>query len=148
MESLSLPGFRHTFPLQVRWSDMDSLGHVNNARFLTYIEDARIDYTQTLHLRDLHPDRPGLIIAKIVIDFRHPLFVGEEVVVFSRCARLGSRSFDMEQTVTRRKDDDLQIIAQATATVVVYDYATSKSMPIPEHWRTVIKDYEVSAPNE
>ena len=149
MQSITLPeGFRHTFPMQVRWSDMDALGHVNNARFLTYIEDARLNYINTLGLRDHRPDRPGLIIAKIVIDFRQPLFTHDQVTIFSRCARLGKSSFDMEQWITRRRDDELQIVAQATATVVVYDYIASKSAPIPDDWRTLVKTYEVAAPSE
>ena len=148
MESFSLPGFRHAFSIQVRWSDMDSLGHVNNARFLTYIEDARLNYIQTLQLRDARPDRPGLIIAKIVIDFRQPLFVNDEVVLFSRCVRLGKSSFDMEQWIMRRKDGDFQIIAQATVTVVVYDYSVNHSAPIPDDWRTRIKAYEIAPPSE
>jgi len=146
MESLS--GFRHAFPLQVRWSDMDAFGHVNNARFLTYMEDARFSYITTLGLRDNRPDRPGLILAKIVIDFRQPLFAKDEVILYSRCSRLGGRSFDMEQWITRRKEAELEIVAQATVTVVVYDYAANKSAPIPDEWRTLVKVYEVVAPAE
>ena len=144
----SLAAFRHTFPVQVRWSDMDSLGHVNNARFLTYIEDARLNYIQTLGLRDQRPDRPGLIIARIAIDFRQPLFAGDEVILYSRCSRLGRSSFDMEQWIMRRKQDEDQIIAQASATVVVYDYAASKSAPISDEWRALVKAYEITPPGE
>jgi acyl-CoA thioester hydrolase len=144
----SLPGFRHSFPLQVRWSDMDAFGHVNNARFLTYMEDARFSYINTLGLRDSRPDRPGLIIAKIVIDFRQPLFISDEVIVCSRCVRLGKSSFDMDQWLARRRDGDLQIVAQATATVVVYDYTANHSAPIPDEWRALVKVYEITPPSE
>ncbi len=144
----SLPGFRHSFPLQVRWSDMDSLGHVNNARFLTYSEDARFSYIHGAGLRAVRPDRPGLIIAKIVIEFRQPLLISDDVIICTRCVRLGKSSLDMEHWVTRRKDGDLQIVAQATATIVIYDYDANKSTPIPDDWRALIKAYEIVAPSE
>ncbi|MEO8397725.1 MAG: thioesterase family protein, partial [Chloroflexota bacterium] len=62
--------------------------------------------------------------------------------------RLGKSSLDMEHWVTRRKNDDLQIVAQATATIVIYDYDAQKSTPIPDDWRALVKAYEVVAPSE
>jgi acyl-CoA thioester hydrolase len=148
MESLVLPGFRHHFPLQVRWGDMDALGHVNNAVFLTYLETARLNYVQTLGLRDGRADRPGLILAKIVIEFKTPLFAADDVHVFTRVTRLGGRSFETEQVIARLKAGRLDTAAQAATTVVVYDYAAGKSTPIPDEWRALVKAYEVAPPQE
>ena len=149
MDSIIPPeGFRHHYPLQVRWSDMDALGHVNNARFLTYFEQARINYVRGLRLWDGIPDKLGLIIARVEIDFKLPLFAGDDVHVFTRCARLGNRSLDTEQVVARRKDNQLEVVARGLITIVVYDYRANQSAPIPAEWRNLVKAYEVTPPNE
>jgi len=48
----------------------------------------------------------------------------------------------------RRKDEQLELAAQATVTIVVYDYTSNQSTPIPEEWRATIKQYEPAAPSE
>lgn len=145
-ETITPPdGFRHHLAVQVRWGDMDAFGHVNNAVYLTYLEMARIDYATSLWQRSLEN---GLIIARVAIDFKLPLFVGDDVHVFTRVSRLGGRSFDTEQWIMRRKDGQLELAAQATVTIVVYDYTSSQSVPIPDAWRARIKQYEPVAPSE
>lgn len=135
-------GFRHHVPIQVRWSDMDALGHVNNARFLTYCEQARIDYFVALTLWSGEQDKIGLIVAKIVLDYKLPLRFGDDVHVFTRCSRLGNRSLDTEQLVVRVKEGQTEVAAVGTITGVVYDYVQNQSAPIPEAWRARILDYE------
>ena len=138
-------GFRHHLAVQVRWGDMDSFGHVNNAVYLTYLEMARIDYATSLWQRSLEN---GLIIARVAIDFKLPLFVGDDVHVFTRTSRLGKRSFDTEQLIMRRKDGQTELAAQATVTIVVYDYTSNQSTAIPDEWRALIKQYEPAPPGE
>lgn len=131
-------GFRHHTPIQVRWADMDALGHVNNATYLTYLEQARIGYFNALGLWDGSMDKLGLIMARVVLDYRVPLVASDEVHVFTRCARLGGKSFDTEQVIARRAKDGsggIEIAAQGTITVVVFDYAANQSAPIPQAWR-------------
>jgi acyl-CoA thioester hydrolase len=149
MDSIIPPqGFRHHYPLQVRWSDMDALGHVNNARFLTYMEQARIHYISGIRLWDGVGDKLGLIIARVEIDFRLPLFATDDVHIFTRCVRLGNRSLATEQLVARRKGDQYEIAAQGMITIVVYDYTANQSAPIPPAWRALVKEYEPVPPEE
>jgi acyl-CoA thioester hydrolase len=146
MDSLVYPeGFRHHFPVQVRWGDMDAFGHVNNAKYLTYLEMARIDYSTSLWQRSRER---GLIIAKIGIDYKLPLFAGDDVHVFTRTVRIGNRSFETEQWIMRRQEGELQIAAQAFVTIVVYDYSANQSAPIPDAWRAAIRAFESRAPSE
>ena len=149
MTSITPPqGFRHTQPIQVRWGDMDALGHVNNATFLTYLEQARINYVREIQLWQGDGDGIGLIMARCVIDYKLPLFAGDDVYVFTRCARLGNRSFDTAQWIMRLKDEQLELAAQATVTGVVYDYRAGKSTLMPDEWRAKIKAYEPTPPEE
>lgn len=141
--SLAPPdGFRHHIPIVVRWADMDALGHVNNAKFLTYLEQARIDYFNTLKLWDGNLSTLGLIMARVALDYKLPLSAGDDVHVFTRCSRFGNRSLDTEQVILRVKDEQTEIAAQGTITAVVYNYQQNKSAPIPADWRARILEYE------
>ncbi len=93
MTTITAPeGFRHQYAIQVRWGDMDALGHVNNAVYLTYLEQARVDYTRReLKLWDGAAGKIGLIMARVEIDFKLPLFAGDDVHVFTRMVRLGQK---------------------------------------------------------
>ncbi len=147
MESITPPqGFRHQAAIQVRWGDMDALGHVNNAVFLTYMEQARSLYVSDLDLWQGGRGSLGMILARIEIDFKTPLFAGDDVRVFTRTVRLGNRSLQLAQWIARLKDSQLEIASQSLLTVVVYDYAASKSTPMPERWRGIIKAYEITPP--
>lgn len=141
MTSELLANFRHVLPMPLRWADMDALGHINNAAYLTYLEQARIRYFRDLDLWDGQPNKLGLIMAKVVLEYKLPLFAEDTVSVYTRCSRLGNRSFDTEQLIVRQADT-LEIAAQATITIVVFDYRANQSAPIPDEWRARLIAYE------
>ena len=142
MTATSLDSFRHTAAIQVRWGDLDALAHVNNATYLTYLEQARIDYTRYFRVWDGTPGNLGLIVARVVIDYKMPLVADDRVVVYTRVSRLGTKSFETEQAITRQTDDAVEIAAVGTVTLVVFDYSRKQSVPIPDDWRAKIIDYE------
>ncbi|MDX2159978.1 MAG: thioesterase family protein [bacterium] len=138
-----LSHFRHSTPIQVRWADLDALGHVNNAKFLTYIEQARITYTDALALWDGSSSRLGLIMARVVLDFKLPMFAQDQVRVLTRVARLGRSSFDIHSLVVRHTPDQTdQITGDSRVTVVVYDYEHNQPTAIPLEWREKLIAYE------
>ena len=118
----------------VRFADMDALAHVNNAVYHTFLEEARIGLMNSLGIfRD--PGKPGIawILARTEIDFRSPAVYGDALAVTARVGELRNRSFDMFHRITRERDN--QLIAEARAVLVCLDYASNKSVQIPEAWR-------------
>ena len=111
--------FPFTHRERVRFRDCDPMGHVNNAVYSTYLEQARIGV-----LGGLDP----YILARVEIDFRAELRAGEEVEVASRCSRIGTRSFDLEHVI--RADD--RVVAEAKSVLVGYDYDSGRSVPITD----------------
>src|SRR5688500_14260905 len=89
-------GFRHVTPVQLRFKDLDSMGHVNNANHFTYMELARVHYFHDVIAENNDWSQNGFILAKMTIDYKLPLMMGDEVVVFTRCSRVGNKSFDLE----------------------------------------------------
>jgi acyl-CoA thioester hydrolase len=128
--------FHYHTPMTVRYGDMDTLGHVNNAKYLTYLEQARIGYMRDLKLWDGSVGEVGAIVAKISIDYKLPLTMDDGVVdIWTRCSRLGNKSFDLEQLITR---NDGAVAASATTVVVVYDYQANTSAVLPEAWKPLL----------
>ena len=110
----------------VRFRDLDSMGHVNNAVFLTYLEEARIAF---LFGRGATTD--SLIVARVEIDYRSPVRLGETVDVGVRCTRLGTKSFDLEYELRV----DGEVVAEAKSVQVTFDYERGEAIPVPEDWR-------------
>jgi acyl-CoA thioester hydrolase len=104
---------------RVRFRDCDAMGHVNNAVYSTYLEEARIGV-----LGDL----VDFILARVEIDFRSELRMGEEVEVRTRCSRIGTKSFDLEHVVSTTGG---RLVAHAKSILVSYDYALGESVAVP-----------------
>ena len=114
----------------VRFRDLDPMGHVNNAVFLTYIESARAAFLQHLGAVQTLEDL-AIIVARIEIDFRAPVRFGDEVEVSVRVSRFGQKSFDLEHEL--RVGDTLA--AEAKTVLVTYDYERREPVAIPAAWR-------------
>jgi len=114
----------------VRFRDLDPMGHVNNAVFLTYIESARVAFLQ--HLGTVEEvDDIALIVARVEIDFRAPIRFGDEVDVTVEATRFGEKSFDLAHEL--RVGDT--VVAEAKTVLVTYDYERREPVSIPDEWR-------------
>ena len=124
-----MEGFDFVHRETVRFRDLDSLGHVNNAVFLTYLEEARIAY-----LVPLGAEASDMILARVEIDFRAPLRMGDDLEIGVRPARIGTKSFDLEYEV----HSGVTLAAEAKTVLVSYDYATRRPVELPESWREAL----------
>jgi acyl-CoA thioester hydrolase len=122
-----VPEFPWTQRERVRFRDCDAMGHVNNAVYSTYLEQARIGI-----LGALEP----FILARVEIDFRAELRSGEEVEVRSRCPRIGSKSFDLEHQIWAGD----RLVAEAKSVLVGYDYGAGTSVPLTENQRRKLSE--------
>jgi acyl-CoA thioester hydrolase len=115
---------------QVRFRDLDPMGHVNNAVFLTYIESARVAFLRQLGAAPTLEDM-SIIVARIEIDFRAPVRLGDEVEISARVSRFGDKSFDLDHELRVEG----RIVAEAKTVLVTYDYSKREAVPIPRDWR-------------
>ena len=105
---------------RVRFRDCDAMGHVNNAVYSTYLEQARIGI-----LGGLEP----YILARVEIDFRAEVRSDEDVEVRSRCSSVGTRSFELEHQIWTGD----RLVAEAKSVLVGYDYTSGTSVPLTEN---------------
>jgi acyl-CoA thioester hydrolase len=133
----AVQGFCHSFFQDVAFRDLDGLGHVNNAVYLSYVESARLAYMQEV-LGPLELDELG-IVADAKISFRSPAHLGERLEVGHRVSRVGETSlvFDFEV-----RGGDGRLVAEGTTVHVAFDYGVRRPMPVPEEWRSRIESYE------
>jgi acyl-CoA thioester hydrolase len=133
----AVQGFAHTFSQDVAFRDLDGLGHVNNAVYLSYVESARLAYMQEV-LGALELEELG-IVADVKISFRSPASLGETLEVGQRVSRVGETSlvFDFEI-----RGGDGRLVAEGSTVHVAFDYGMRRPVPVPEEWRSRIESYE------
>ena len=144
-----LPGdFAHRHDVEVRLSDTDAMGHVNNARYLTYVEIARVAYYEQVTGNALpigtHGAEEGMILAEIRMTYRSPAFYGETLTIETRVERIGRTSFGMVHRITAPESryGDARLIAVADSTLVSYDYGEERPIQVPAQWRTAMTAFE------
>jgi acyl-CoA thioester hydrolase len=131
--------FRFSTELEVRWRDVDALGHVNNAVYFTYLEQARVHYVRELGLAPLDPRRIGFILAEASCAYESPLRLAEQVTVFARVEHIGHSSFTLDYRVIGTGE---RLAATARTVQVCYDYEVGHPIPVPDDWRKAILDFE------
>ena len=132
--------FRHRTTLEVRFRDIDAFGHVNNAVFFSYVEQARIRYLLDVLESNVSFDRMPLILARVELDYRSPIFYGEDVTVDTRVDGIGTTSFAMSHRMTAGHEE--RLVGEVQSVLVAYDYAAARPMPVPADWRRAFSEHE------
>ena len=125
--------------LQVRFRDCDPMGHVNNAVFLTYLEQTRFAHWRALW--GFGPDKPasdvpGVIMARAEIDYRAQARYGDEIEIRLSVAKIGRTSFTYTYEIVDRAG---QVVANASTVQVMYDYRIGRPVPIPDDIRLMLE---------
>ncbi len=134
-----MQGFQYSKPIDIRYADIDMMGHVNNAKYLTFIEHARSHYFQKACNWDWN--KLGMVLARTEIDFKAPVLLHHKPVVWIRTTRLGQTSFTQENIIAETGQPK-QIYATAISTMVHVDFKTGRPLPIPEQIKKAIKQFE------
>lgn len=124
-------------PIQIRWRDLDALGHVNNAVFITYFEYARLAYIRELLGPDAAIDRQTMlpvdfqfILAEVTCSYRSPVTLEDKPVVEIWVSEVGRKSFVFQYRMTDERTG--RLLAEGRSAQVWYDYRTGTSQVIPE----------------
>ncbi|OGO10643.1 MAG: hypothetical protein A2Z66_09285 [Chloroflexi bacterium RBG_13_66_10] len=139
-----MPEFRFYHPIEIRYGDLDPQGHVNNAAYLTYMEQARLKYYERLGLFQGNDFLSmGVILAEATCTYVAPILYGTSIHVGVRTVRLGNKSFQMEYAIEDQGSG--ATLATGRTVQVAYDYRSRQSIPIPQTWRQVLTGFEGAA---
>ena len=122
--------------MAVRFRDLDAMGHVNNAVYATYLEQARVRYIEEVVGEPLL--ETGAVIANMQVDFERPIDWGEDVTVAVRAEEPGTSSVPLVYEVRA----DGEVAATAETLLVVYDREAGEPRPMPDEWRERIHAHE------
>jgi acyl-CoA thioester hydrolase len=134
--------FRFYHPIEVRYGDLDPQGHVNNAKHLTYFEQARIAYWIQLGLftKDQSFMEIGVILADVHLTYLAPIYYGQDIKVGVHISKLGNKSMTWLQNIVAV--DTGEELAKGEVIMVAYDYRAEKTISIPQEWREKITEFE------
>jgi len=126
----------YSVTVDVRYQDVDALGHVNNAIYATYLEEARVEY-----LPDVLGDTGAIeaVLANVTIDYRRPVTIEDDAVeVRIEAVDVGTSSITFEYEVYASGE----LAAEASTVQVAYDEEARESVPLPEAWRERVREFE------
>ncbi len=130
--------FKQKTAIQIRFKDIDKMGHVNNANHITYFESARIDYFNAMAAKDMKVEWTGeesVILAKMEMEYKQPILLEDKVFVYTWVSRVGSKSFDMTCSIVREVNGVEVEAAKGLAIIVCFNYKTNQSISVPEIWK-------------
>ena len=134
--------FRHKISVKVRFSDLDAMGHVNNASYLSYLEEARLAYYNHVLKMDTDNLDFNAVIARIEIDYIDQIRLGDNVEVYTRTAKIGNKSSDVEHLIVVANNGNKKIAAKALTKLVSFDYRKNISVPVSEEAKKTIEEFE------
>lgn len=125
--------------VEIRWSDMDAMGHVNNARYFTYLECARIHFFESLGLSLLNEQRQGIALVSVACDFHRQVRYPATLEIGTTLTSIGTSSFHLAHTFFLQGTSDA--VANARSVVVCVDYASEKAVPVPTALREKLEAF-------
>ena len=126
----NLNDFHYKTTLQIRFADIDSFGHVNNAIYLTYFEIARSSYwTEVVQW---NWETMGIIIGRAEINFIKPINLNDQVLAYVRTSRIGNSSFDLEYVLVKVNNGVEEVCTTGSTVCIAFDYSQNQSSAIPE----------------
>lgn len=135
-----LSDYKYKTPIAIRFSDIDNVGHVNNAIYLTYFEEARINYWREIINWNLNEN--GIIVGRSEVNYLKQITLNDQIFCYVRTTRIGNSSFDVMHVIVKLTPHGEEICTTGKTVCVSYDYTANKSIPIPNRERLRMIEYD------
>ena len=136
-----MEGYNTVVEQDIRWGDMDSMGHVNNTLFFRYMESVRIEYFEKILFWDsMKNTGVGPILASTSCKFKAPLAYPDTESVGAKTTLISEHGFTMNFSIISNKLN--REVAEGEARMVSYDYNNHKKAPLPKEVLQKIKDLD------
>jgi acyl-CoA thioester hydrolase len=132
--------FLHKTAIQIRFNDIDVLGHVNNAVYQNYFDMARLRYFEKVFDQKMNWNDQALVLAKITIEYFNPIFLEEKIVVLSKIYKLGNKSLQMKQEIVNTSTNEIKVTNDAV--LVAFGSKENGAIQLPDIWRSKIIEFE------
>lgn len=132
--------FHCSLPLQLRFNDVDVLGHVNNTVYFSFYDTGKAFYFSKVLGRRVDWKHVDTVIANIDCAYIAPIFFGEQIEVLTTCISISEKSFKILQVI--RETQTGQIKSACETVMVSYDLKSKSAQPVPEEWRKKLEEFE------
>ncbi len=126
-------------PIDVRFRDLDAMGHVNNAVFFTFFEEGRLAFFISASPGDKFPGF-DFILAHISCDYLKPVTIDDRLTLQIRVGKIGGKSFTFDYAVCDRNDADV-LYATGNSVQVCYNYEREETMTVSADLNTLLRQY-------
>ncbi len=134
------PAFRHSVPVQMRFNDVDVLGHVNNSVYFSFYDLGKSAYFTTVRHGAVDWEKMDVVVANVNCNFYSPIYYGEPVSVVTRVESIRDKSFKMHQRIINTVTNEIK--SECATVMVSFDPVSKGSAQLSEKWVKAIKDYE------
>ena len=131
---------KHKTQIQLRFKDVDKMGHVNNANHFTYLELARVTYFEHVTETKFALSKLSFILAKVSLDYKLPILLEDKVFVYTKVTRFGTKSFDLSHKIVKETPAGEVDLAIAETVLVCFDYTSNKTVAVPQDWKQKIEN--------
>ena len=121
--------------IQVRFSDIDLMGHVNNSIYLSYFEMTRVHYFKKLLGAKWHFNKDGFILARNEIDYIQPVLLTDKPIILMKTEKIGNKSFTFSYEI----QVDGVVYTKGISVMVSFDSLQNASIPIPAKMREALE---------
>ena len=120
---------------EIRFSDIDALGHVNNAVYLSYFEQSRMHFFAQLIGKKWDWNQFGLLVAKNEITYKIPILLNDNVEIHVGCKHVGSKSFIIDYRIEINREGKAAVAAFGESVLVSFNHSLGQTSEIPEVWK-------------
>ena len=135
------PKKHFSIPINVRFRDIDAMGHVNNSVYFTYFEQGRLDFFKAANVDGAFPGF-SFILAHISCDYLRPLTIDNQVTLQIQVAKIGRKSFSFTYALVDRTDGKM-VYATGESVQVCFDYAQNKTMAVDPDLKQLLSKFTV-----
>lgn len=127
-------------PAQIRFSDVDQFGHVNNSVYFALYDLAKTTYVKDVLGDSVDWRRMGIVVANINANFLLPVFFDDKIKIETATMHLGNKSFTLLQRAVT--EDTGEVKCECKTVMVMFDLKEKQPMQIPDEFKAIIRDYE------
>ncbi len=132
--------FFHSHHIQIRFNDIDQLGHVTNSVYQQYFDLGKMAYFNHVLQERMEFQTEGLIVVTLTINFLSSVKLYDDIEVRTKVTRLGNKSLDLLQEIFDKTSGEP--VAECKSVMVGFKGETEESIPVPDRWRKKIMDFE------
>ncbi len=132
--------FHHSTPMQLRFNDVDVLGHMNNTVYFSLYDTAKADYFTIVQGKQIDWKHVDIVVANVNCAYLAPVFFGEDIEVLTTCVSISEKSFKLIQMI--RETNTLEPKSICETIMVSFDPKTQTACEMPEIWKRQLCDFE------